>query len=145
MSRLVFALGRILVPVIFVISGYRKFMSIGGIAKTLADKNLPVPMQVEAWTGMPRYEVLGYAVATIEVLCGIMVLIGFKTRFAAVILFLFTLGTIYVQHDFWNMEGAAQAANQVQALKNLSIMGALLMIAGAGSGGLSFDGRSRAA
>lgn len=145
MSRIVFALGRMLVPVVFIVSGYKKFLSVAGVAKVLADKNIPVPMQIEAWTGMPRYDVLGYAAAAIEVLCGIMVLIGFKTRFAAVVLFLFTLGTIYVQHDFWNMEGAAQAANQVQALKNLAIMGALLMIAGTGSGSISFDGRSRVA
>ena len=145
MSALIYALGRICVPLVFIVSGYRKFMSIGGIAKTLADKNVPAPMQLEAWTGMPRYEVLGYAAATIEVLCGIMILIGFKARFAAVVLFLFTIGTVVVSHDFWNMEGAAQIANQTQALKNLAIMGALLMIAAAGSGSLSLDGRPRSA
>jgi putative oxidoreductase len=114
-------------------------MNVNGIAKALADKHLPVPMQVEAWTGMPRYEVLGYAAASIEVLGGIMILIGFKTRFAAAVLFLFTIATVVVSHDFWNMDGAAQLANQTQALKNLSIMGALLMIVAAGPGRLSFD------
>ena len=107
MSGVIYAIGRIFVPIIFIVSGYRKFMSIGGVAKTLADKHVPVPMQIETWTGLPRYEVLGYAAATIEVLCGVMVLIGFKTRFAAVVLFLFTLGTIFISHDFWNMEGGA--------------------------------------
>ena len=143
MSGLIFALGRICVPILFIVAGYRKFMSVGGIAKTLADKKVPAPVQLEAWTGMPRYEVLGYAVATIEVLCGVMILIGFKARFAAIVLFLFTIGTVLISHDFWNMEGAAAAANLTQALKNLSIMGALLLIAAIGSGSLSLDGRPR--
>src|SRR5512144_2152320 len=103
MSGVVYAIGRIFVPILFIVAGYRKFMSIGGVAKTLADKHVPAPMQLETWTGMPRYEVLGYAAATIEVLCGIMILIGFKARFAAVVLCLFTRGTICISHDFWNM------------------------------------------
>jgi putative oxidoreductase len=145
MSRLIYTLGRIFVPLTFVVSGYRHFMSIGALAKLFADKNVPVPMQLETWTGMPRYEVLAYAGAAIEVLCGIMVLIGFKTRFAAVVLILYLIATTAIGHDFWNMEGAAQVANEAQALQNLSIMGALLMIAGVGAGKVSFDGRSRAA
>jgi putative oxidoreductase len=94
---------------------------------------------------MPRYEVLAYAGAAIEVLCGIMVLIGFKTRFAAVVLILYVIALTVIGHDFWTMEGAVQVANDAQALENLSIIGALLLIVGVGSGSLSFDGRSRAA
>jgi putative oxidoreductase len=144
MSSFLYALGRILVPVVFIVSGYRHFMSIGGLARQFADKHVPLPMQLEAWTGLPRYEVLAYAGAAIEVLCGIMVLMGFKTRFAAGVLILYTIATIVVGHDFWTMEGAVQLANQTEALENLSIIGALLMIVGVGSGSLSFDGRSRA-
>jgi putative oxidoreductase len=145
MAGLSYALGRVLVSVLFVVTGYEKFMSIGGIARMLAAKSIPAPIELESWTGLPRYEVEGYAVALIEVLCGIMVLIGFKARFAAIVLVLLTIGTVFVGHDFWTMEGAARAANQTQALKNLSIMGALLLIAAAGAGPWSFDGRSRGA
>ena len=70
MSGVIYAIGRIFVPIVFIVSGYRKFMSIGGVAKTLADKHVPAPMQLETWTGLPRYEVLGYAAATIEVADG---------------------------------------------------------------------------
>lgn len=143
MAGFVYAFGRILVPVLFIVAGYQKFMNIGGVARMLAGKNVPAPMQLESWTGLPRYEVLGYAVAATEVLCGIMILIGFKTRFAAVVLFALTIGTVLVGHDFWAMDGAARAANLTQAFKNLSIMGALLMIAAAGAGPWSFDGRAR--
>jgi putative oxidoreductase len=144
MSGLVFVLGRVLVPLVFIVAGYQKFMNIAGIARLLAAKDFPAPVQIETWTGLPRYDVVGYAVAALEVLCGIMVLIGFKARFAALVLALFTVATIVLGHDFWTMEGAARAVNFTQALKNLSIMGGLLMIVMAGSGPWSFDGRSRA-
>lgn len=145
MSGLVYTLGRILVPLVFVVSGYRHFMSIAGFTKQLSDRSVPIPMQLEAWTGMPRYEVVAYAGAAVEVLCGIMVLIGFKTRFAAVVLILYTIATIVLENDLSGLDAALQALNQPQLLSNLSIMGGLLIIASVGSGGASFDERSRAA
>src|SRR5216684_5105082 len=72
-------------------------------------------------------------------LAGISVLIGFKTRWGAIALLLFTACTIIFAHNFWTMEGAARAANQVQALKNLAIMGGLLAFAVVGSGRYSMD------
>jgi putative oxidoreductase len=82
---------------------------------------------------------LGYIIATIGVVGGISVLIGFKTRWGAIALLLFTACTIIFAHNFWTMEGAARAANQVQALKNLAIMGGLLVFAVVGSGRYSMD------
>ena len=58
----------------------------------------------------------------------------------AIALLLFTACTIIFAHPFWTMEGAARAANQVQALKNLAIMGGLLIFAAMGSGRYSIDG-----
>ena len=54
---------------------------------------------------------------------------------------MFTACTIFFVHHFWDMEGAAAAANQAQALKNLSIMGALLLIIAHGSGSHAIDRR----
>ena len=71
-----------------------------------------------------------------------MVLVGFKTRFGGWLLFVFTALTIFFAHNFWDMEGAARAANQTQALKNLAIMGASLMIVAMGSGRYGVDSRN---
>jgi putative oxidoreductase len=144
MAGMTYALGRVLVSLLFVVSGYQKFMAIAGVAKMLASRNVPVPIQLESWTGLPRYEVVGYAVALIEVLGGIMVLMGFKARFAACLLFLLAFGTLFVTFDLLTLEGVMRAAVQTQALMHLSVMGALLLIAAAGAGPWSFDGRSRA-
>jgi putative oxidoreductase len=69
-------------------------------------------------------------------------LLGLKARWGALMLFVFTACTIFFVHHFWDMDGAAAAANQTQALKNLSIMGALLLIVAHGSGSHALDRRS---
>ena len=51
-------------------------------------------------------------------------------RFAAVVLILFVAAATFYFHDFWNQTGADARNNLVQSLKNLSIIGALLIIAG---------------
>jgi putative oxidoreductase len=143
MAGMTYALGRILVSILFVVSGYQKFMGIAAVAKSLAARNVPVPIQLESWTGLPRYEVVGYAMALIEVLGGIMLLIGFKARFAACLLFVLALATLFMTFDLLSPEGAMRAAVNTQALMHLSVMGALLLVAAAGAGPWSFDGRSR--
>jgi putative oxidoreductase len=93
---------------------------------------------------MPKYEALGYLVGAVELIGGLMILVGFKARWGALMLFVFTACTIFFVHHFWDMEGAAAAMNQTQALKNLSIMGALLLLVAGGSGSHSLDGRATA-
>ena len=129
MWDLAYVLGRIMVPAVFVVSGIGKLMNVTVIAKTLETKGFPQPTA------------LGYLVAAIEVIGGLMVLVGFKTRWAALALVLFTIATILVSHNFWVFEGAQRLAQQSQALKNLAIMGGLLMIAAIGPGRWSVDGR----
>jgi uncharacterized membrane protein YphA (DoxX/SURF4 family) len=62
-----------------------------------------------------------------------------------VVLFFYAAAMLALAHDFWSVESALQAFSEAEVLKSLSIMGALLMIAAAGSGSVSFDGRSRRA
>ena len=64
-----------------------------------------------------------------------------KARWGALVLVVFTASTIFFVHHFWDMTGDAYEQNQIQALKNLSIMGALLLIVAVGSGPHSVDGR----
>jgi len=139
MSRLMYTFGRILVPLIFIVSGWTKLLDIKSVVSALEGKNLPVPIEIETYINMPRFEALAYLIAVVELVGGIMILIGWKARFAALLLFVFTGLTVFYFHDFWTMDGAARAQNQIEALKNLSIMGALLMIVGMGSGAIALD------
>ena len=137
-----YALGRILVPIVFIWSAIQKLLDIGRFAKLLADSGVPIPDEVTAYLGsMPKYEALAWALAILELISGIMVLLGLKARWGALILVVFTAVTIFFAHPFWQMSGEASALHQMQALKHLSILGALLMIVAIGSGPHSLDRR----
>lgn len=134
MGDIAYAIGRIVVPILFIVSGIGKFLNISGISNSPGITNF-----MNAFGEITTRTTLGYIVATIEVVGGISVLIGLKTRWGAIALLLFTACTIIFAHHFWTMEGAARAANQVQALKNLAIMGGLMAFAVVGSGRYSVD------
>jgi len=52
------------------------------------------------------------------------------TRFFAFILVLFVAVATFYFHNFWDMTGADRINNMIHALKNLSLIGGLLIIAG---------------
>src|SRR5215208_867299 len=129
MWEVVYAVGRILVPIVFIVFGAIQFMN---ITPYLTD---PAVVKFVAITGrMVSPRTVAYAVAAVDLIGGLMILVGFQARWAALLLFVFAAMTIYFAHPFWTMDGAARAANQAHALKNLAIMGALLMIAAHGPG-----------
>src|SRR5882757_8303657 len=129
-----YTLGRIFLSLLFVVSGVQKLMDISEITKILTDTNLPIPDQIVPYLqGIPKYQALGYLVAGIEVLGGLMVLVGLKARWGALLLAVFTAVTVVLVHHFWDMTGAAFKTNMVDALKNLSIIGGLLLVVAVGS------------
>jgi putative oxidoreductase len=137
-----YALGRILVPIVFIVMGVQQILNIEQLATTLSLSNIPIPAEIEKYLqGLSRYMVLAYLIAGIEVLAGIMVLVGLRARWGALILVIYSLCTIYFVHHFWNMEPAMAAVHQYQALLHLSALGGLLLIVAVGSGPGSLDGR----
>jgi putative oxidoreductase len=116
------ALARILMVVLFVVSGASKLMNPAGIAGVLAGKGLPMP------------GVLAWLTIAAELGLGLLIAVGLFARTAAVLLALFTVATVLTAHNFWAMSGDAVWANQIQAMKNLSIIGGLLLIAAVGPG-----------
>jgi uncharacterized membrane protein YphA (DoxX/SURF4 family) len=61
-----------------------------------------------------------------------MIALNIAPRFFAILLIIFVAATIFYFHDFWNQSPPDNAATLMEALKNLSIIGALFMIAGIG-------------
>jgi putative oxidoreductase len=128
----VYTLGRILVPIFFIVSGVRQLLDIDAMTKMLAERQLPIPEQIPPMImGLPRMQVLAYAIGGIEVICGLMVMAGVKARWAAAVLIIYAACPIAFVHRFWDMEGAAAAASEALALQYLAIAGALLLIIGA--------------
>ena len=61
-----------------------------------------------------------------------MIALNFGARFFAILLILFVAAATFYFHDFWNQPAPTMRNNLIHALKNLSIIGALFMIAGYG-------------
>ena len=126
------AIGRIVLVIIFIASGFGKFADLSGTAAYIAGKGLPFP------------QLLAAAAGTGELICGLAIAIGWQTRLAAIGLIVFTAAAAFFFHDFWNLPVGAERANQmVHAMKNLSIIGGLIVLAVAGAGRWSYDGRAR--
>jgi putative oxidoreductase len=128
-------LGRILFAVLFVFSGASKLLDLAATAQ-MTEKIVfpaivaPYTAQLETITGMPMAQLLAIGSGALEVICGLMIALNFGARFFAIILILFVAAATFYFHDFWNQTGAEARGNLVHALKNLSLIGALLMIAG---------------
>lgn len=133
---------RVILPIVFIVLGIGQLTNIAGIAAQLARVELPVPIPPEI-AGISTFTALAYLGALVQVGCGLMVLLGYKTRWAASALLAFTAATIVVTHHFWDMQGLARAENLAQALKNLAIMAGILMVAAHGAGHFSLDSRKR--
>ena len=120
-------IGRLALVAIFVMSGVGKLMGLSGTAGYIASKGLPAPMVLAVLAGVA------------EVLLGLAIAIGLKTRLSAYALAAFTLAATVLFHDFWTMEGAARMQNMISAQKNLAIIGGLLVLAAVGAGRYSAD------
>ena len=83
-------------------------------------------------TGMSTPQMLAIAVGAFEVISGLMIALNFGARFFAILLIFFVAATIFYFNDFWNQPPPENARTLIDALKNLSIIGALFMIAGYG-------------
>ena len=75
----------------------------------------------------------------VELICGLMIALNFGARFFSLLLVLFVIAVTFYFHDFWNQTGADARNNLIHAMKNLSIIGALFIIAGIGRASRSAD------
>jgi putative oxidoreductase len=125
----ILAIGRILIAIIFVSSGIEKFMDLGAAASAIWSK------------GLPYANVLAVLTATVEAGGGLLIIFGWQTRLAALALALFCAVASHYFHDFWNQPaGPEHINNMVHFMKNVSIIGGLLMLCAVGAGRYSLDG-----
>lgn len=127
-------LGRVAFVLVFILSGAQKLMDIPATATMIGSKVVLPELitaytpQLETATGMTTPHMLAILVGAVEIGAALLIAAGIATRFAAVLLILFTIAATYYFHDFWNMAGADRQANMVNALKNLSLVGGLLVL-----------------
>jgi putative oxidoreductase len=91
--------------------------------------------------GLPVAALL-LALALIVMLLGSLSLIlGYQTRYGAMLLFALVVVTSIAMHDFWMMRGPGQQAEYELFARNIAIAGGLLLLVGMGSGRFAFDNR----
>ena len=132
--------GRILFAVLFIYMGATKLFGLQATAESIAAKVTipalltPYTSQLETLTGMSTPHMLAIAVGAFEILAGLMIAVNFAVRFFAILLIFFVIAVTFFFHDFWNQVPPDNGKTLVDALKNLSLIGALFIIAGYGRG-----------
>lgn len=121
--------GRVLLALMFLLSGIGKIGGFDGTVGYISSVGLPLP------------SVLAAGALVLEIVAGIALIIGYKTRWAALALALFTLAAAFLFHNYWAMPEGQQMMQQIIFLKNLAVTGGLLMLAMAGPGAWSVDRR----
>lgn len=122
-------IGRIVLAWFFVPAGWGKIAGFAGTVGYATSAGLPMP-QVGVAIGL-----------AIELIGGLMLLVGFKTRWAALALALFTVVAAFFFHNYWAMPEAQQMMQKLNFTKNLAIAAGLLAFAAFGAGRWSIDGR----
>jgi putative oxidoreductase len=120
--------GRILLAVIFVISGFGKITGYEATAQYMAAK-------------LPLVVLLLPLTILVELGGGLALAAGFKARWVALALAIFTLLAGILFHDYWNADAAHRMGQQINFLKNIAITGGMLMVFAFGPGAWSVDKR----
>ena len=123
-TRFVPAIGRVLLSVIFLMSGLSKIAAPVATAGYIASAGLPLP-----YVGL-------VAAILAEVGGGLLLLVGYQTRLAAVVLAVFSVAAALAFHN--NLGDQNQ---MIHFLKNLAMAGGLLQVAAFGAGSFSLDAR----
>lgn len=120
-------IARILLVVLFIVSGFPKMLDFNSTVQYMASLHTPMP-----W-------VATLIAVVIEILVSILIVIGFYTRPLALIFAFYTLGTAIIGHAYWTMTGDQVAPNLINFYKNISIIGGFILLAIVGPGSISVD------
>jgi len=116
---------RVFLSIIFIKAGISHISGFSGFQQTIAGQGLPLPGLVAV--GAIAFLLIG----------GILLLLGFKTQIGAILLIVFLVPTTLLFHNF-----IADPSQTNAFLKNLGLIGGLLMTIFAGPGRLSIDAQT---
>jgi len=123
--------GRILLGLLFVLSGFSKIGGFNGTVGYIASQGLPMPQVIAAITIL------------VELGGGLALVFGCYTKQAAIVVGVFTLLAAFIFHNFWAAPEAQKMMQQINFMKNLSIAGGMFVLAAFGPGRFSLDARRR--
>ncbi len=124
-SDFLLLIGRIMIGWIFLQSGWGKLGNIAGVAKSFPQRGLPDWM---AYISVPT-----------EFFGGLFLILGFATRYTALVLLLFTVVASFSSHAYWSVPDPQRAAQASNFWKNVSIMGGMIVLFVSAAGHFSLD------
>lgn len=119
--------GRILLAAIFIIAGFGKIGGFEGTAGYIASKGLPMPQVLAALTIL------------VELGGGLLLALGWKARWAALAIAVFSLLAGFLFHAYWAVPEAQRMNDFNSFWKNVAIAGGMLMVIAFGPGRFSID------
>jgi putative oxidoreductase len=125
---LILLLGRICIGSLYLMSGTNHWWDLTLLTHFMTG----LPGSVQAWAMLA---------ATIEIVSGAAVLLGFRTREFALLLVLFNLGAAVIGHPYWSITGdaAARWGQFIHFWKDIGLAGGALFVLARGAGPLSVD------
>src|SRR3954468_15481562 len=120
-------IARLLIAALFIIFGIRKVLAFSFYAGYFAKLGFPAP------------EVMVVLAIIVELAGGVLLAIGWKTRWMAWALAVFTVIATFMAHRYWEFDAQQYAAQMTNFWKNMTIVGGLLMVACFGPGPISVD------
>jgi len=134
-KKLSLFVGRFFLSIIFLISGLRKIFNWQDVENSLVN-------QIVEWASYVRSsslkdflsETLSWApifllvAMFLEILGAILLLLGIKPRLGALFLIIFLFPTTIIMHPFWFLDGMQKEIEFIMFIKNVSILGGLLIV-----------------
>jgi putative oxidoreductase len=126
MSNTLFVIGRVILGLFFVVSGFMKAkmaldpQALAGFAGYIGSRGLPQP------------QIIAYVVTAFEIFAGLAIVFGILTLPVALLLSGFCVATAVMFHNFWTFP-PDQMSNQFNSfMKNIGLAGAFLLLASNG-------------
>ena len=120
-------IARFAVAAIFIVSGIHKILHWNDTLSYMSSQGMLMP------------EFFLFGAICVEIGAGLALVLGWYMRLAAALLLLYLIPVTYIFHNFWDLEGAAQATQFIHFLKNCAIMGGLLALSMLTAGKYSVD------
>jgi|TARA_B110000503_G_scaffold98603_1_gene147736 putative oxidoreductase len=114
--------GRILLAALFIPAGISKIVGFEGTVGYIAS------------VGLPLATLAAIIAVVVELFAGLALLVGYRIKLAAVVLAVFTLVATVLFHNFWAMPADQAYMQQLMFMKNIAIVGGLLLVAALGGG-----------
>ncbi|MFT6767513.1 MAG: putative oxidoreductase [Burkholderiaceae bacterium] len=115
-------IGRILLAALFIPAGISKIVGFDGTVGYIAS------------VGLPLATLAAIIAVVVELIAGLALLVGYRIKLAAAVLAVFTLVATVLFHNFWAMPADQAYMQQLMFMKNIAVVGGLLLVAALGGG-----------